>query len=146
MISKKFLQWWLIFVVQAVIISGILFLGGYEFLVNNDITYISFLLVAIWLVTSLVIGYKVFFSKEITEAIWFVAESCMTLGMIGTVIGFIYMLTNNFVEIDPSNIDIMKQVISNMAKGMGTALLTTLCGLISSLFLKIQIINAEAKN
>ena len=81
-----------------------------------------------------------------TDAIWFVSESCMTLGMVGTVIGFMYMLTGNFAEIDPTNVDVMKRTIGDMAQGMGTALLTTLSGLITSLSLKIQIINAEAQH
>lgn len=144
MISKRFLQWWLFFIVQGVIIGGALGIGGYDFLLENDITYISFILIVFWAMVSLVIGLKIFHNKEITESIWFAAESCMTMGMIGTVIGFIYMLTNNFADIDPNNIEVMKRVISDMAQGMGTALLTTLCGLITSLFLKIQIINAEA--
>lgn len=144
MISRKFLQWWLIFAVQATLIFVALGIGGFDFLLVNDITYLSFVLIFIWLTISMAIGYKIFFNKTITDAFWFAAESCMTIGMVGTVIGFIYMLTNNFSEIDPANIEIMRNVISDMAQGMGTALLTTLAGLISSLFLKTQIIHAEA--
>jgi len=37
----------------------------------------------------------------------------------------------------------MKRVITDMASGMSTALLTTLCGLIASLFVKVQVIIQE---
>jgi hypothetical protein len=66
--------------------------------------------------------------------------------MIGTVTGFMLMLGSSFAEIDPGNIDSMRLVIIDMAAGMGTALLTTLVGLIASLFLKIQIVIQEFKD
>jgi len=53
------------------------------------------------------------------------------------------MLGSSFTEIDPSNIDSMKRVIIDMAAGMSTALLTTLCGLVASLFVKVQVIVQE---
>ena len=37
----------------------------------------------------------------------------------------------------------MREIIGDMATGMGTALLTTLVGLIASLFLKIQLVNQD---
>ena len=63
--------------------------------------------------------------------------------MVGTVTGFMLMLGSSFTNIDPSNVDSMKQVITEMAAGMSTALLTTLCGLIASLFVKVQIVMQE---
>jgi biopolymer transport protein ExbB/TolQ len=63
--------------------------------------------------------------------------------MVGTVIGFMLMLGSSFAEIDPSNVDSMKRVITDMASGMSTALLTTLCGLVASLFVKVQVIIQE---
>jgi biopolymer transport protein ExbB/TolQ len=65
------------------------------------------------------------------------------VGMVGTVIGFMLMLGSSFAEIDPSNVDSMKRVITDMASGMSTALLTTLCGLVASLFVKVQVIIQE---
>lgn len=144
--TQKFLTWWLIFSTQVVLINLALFLfPGFQFLIENDITYISFIILVVFLFASLFVGWKVYTKSDQFEGPWFSAESCMTLGMIGTVIGFIYMLSNNFADIDPQNITIMKKVIGDMAQGMGTALLTTLVGLISSLCVKVQIIVAEYK-
>ena len=89
------------------------------------------------------VGYKVWNQEEDFDKPWFVAESCMTVGMIGTVIGFILMLGSSFQEIDPSNIESMRKVIVDMAAGMSTALLTTLCGLLAGLFIKVQIVMQE---
>ena len=68
----------------------------------------------------------------------------MSLGMIGTVTGFIFMLVATFDNLDPSNIDSMKDAIGNMATGMSTALLTTLAGLLGSLAIKLQLVNQDA--
>ena len=40
----------------------------------------------------------------------------------------------------------MKEVISEMAKGMSTALLTTLSGLLATLFLRVQLVIADLNN
>jgi biopolymer transport protein ExbB/TolQ len=54
------------------------------------------------------------------------------------------MLVATFNNLDPSNIDSMKDAISNMATGMSTALLTTLAGLLGSLAVKLQLVNQDA--
>lgn len=142
--SKIFMYWWLMFTVQLVILGVILSFGGLRFLLATDFTYISFITLTVWLATNIRIGTLIYYDKQLTDTVWFAAESCMTLGMIGTVTGFIYMLSTSFVDIDPSNIDSMRGVISDMASGMGTALLTTFVGLVTSLSLKIQITHAES--
>jgi biopolymer transport protein ExbB/TolQ len=68
----------------------------------------------------------------------------LSLGMIGTVAGFILMLGDTFGSIDTTNQDSLKDALSNMALGMSTALYTTLVGLILSQALKIQLVNLES--
>ena len=60
---------------------------------------------ALWIGTSAVIGYPVTQVKQITTH-RFVAESCMTVGMIGTVIGFILMLGSSFAGLDPATLKV----------------------------------------
>ena len=74
---------------------------------------------------------------------WFIAESLLGLGMIGTVTGFLLMLGNAFENIDVSNTETLQNALTQMALGMSTALYTTLIGLICSLILKIQLVNYE---
>ena len=75
---------------------------------------------------------------------WFISEILLSLGMIGTVAGFILMLGDTFGSIDTANQDSLKDALSNMALGMSTALYTTLVGLILSQALKIQLVNLES--
>ena len=81
--------------------------------------------------------------KEDLSVGWFIAESCLVLGLIGTVAGFIIMLGTAFVDIDVSNIDSMQKALSQMSIGMSAALYTTLMGLLSSLVIKLQLVNIE---
>lgn len=65
---------------------------------------------------------------------WFLVDLMMKLGFLGTVIGFIAMLGSvaDTAEIDVS---IMQRVLKQMSYGMGTALYTTLAGLIGAILL-----------
>ena len=143
--TKTFLQWWLFFVLQLIILGASYIYKVHIYILNNDQTYISFILIAIWLATSMRIGYKLL--KKITtsnERYWFVAETCMAIGMMGTVLGFILMLgSSDLGSIDPSDVEGMKNVIGHLARGMATALLTTLTGLIVSVSLRTQLMIGE---
>ena len=145
--TKTFLQWWLFFVLQIIILGASYVYELHLYILNNDQTYISFVLIGIWLLTSMRIGYKL--KKEITtsnEKFWFIAETCMAIGMMGTVLGFILMLGgSNLASIDPTDVEGMKNVIGQLARGMATALLTTLTGLIVSVSLRTQLMIGEGE-
>ena len=69
---------------------------------------------------------------------WFISDFVLTIGMIGTVSGFLIMLTGAFAGVDIGDEEAMKSVLEKMSKGMSTALYTTLFGLICGGLLKIQ--------
>jgi hypothetical protein len=140
--NKEFLQWWLVFVLQVIAFGVAYYHELHLYALAHDQTYLSSVLFVIWLVTSIKIGLRIFKkTKTSTEPYWYVAETCMSIGMIGTVLGFILMLDgSNLASIDPSNIQSMKTVIGQLAEGMATALLTTLMGLIVSIALRAQLI------
>jgi biopolymer transport protein ExbB/TolQ len=77
-----------------------------------------------------------------TEIAWFVSELCLSLGMIGTVIGFIQMLAG-FSSLNIGNVSSMQSLVVNMGYGMATALYTTLAGLIFGNILKIEAFDIE---
>ena len=144
--TQKFLIWWLVAVVQVIAVGISIFYGIIPFLIENDVTRLSFVIFTMWFFSTASIGYKIYNNEDDFDKPWFVAESCMTVGMIGTVIGFMFMLGSSFQQIDPSNIESMRQVIVDMASGMSTALLTTLCGLLAGLFIKVQIVMQEQED
>jgi len=138
--NKRFLVWWLIVVMQLIALGAAVYYNAIPFLIENDSTRLSFAIIIMWGFATASIGYRSYKGRDDFKTPWFVGESCMTVGMVGTVIGFMLMLGSSFAEIDPSNIDSMKRVITDMAAGMSTALLTTLAGLVASLFVKVQVI------
>lgn len=146
MITKKLSLWWLMFVLQVVFFAIGVSYNLHIYFWLNDYTYISELIVAIWAIFSMHIGYNTYKGIESNEASWFAADSCMTLGMLGTVIGFVVMLADTFTAIDPQNIESMRAAIAAMSAGMSTALLTTLAGLVCALFLKMQLVNQDSGN
>jgi hypothetical protein len=141
--TKAFLKWWLAVVLQLAVMGVSVFYGYHNFVLENDSTFLSGLILLVWLVTTIFIGKYAYQRKENFEVQWFSAETCMTIGMIGTVVGFLMMLGDSFGHLDPKNTEQMRQVIAEMAIGLSVALLTTLNGLIASLFLKIQMIVVE---
>ena len=65
--------------------------------------------------------------------------------MIGTVAGFIFMLSTAFATVDVSNVNSLQNVLTKMSAGMGTALYTTAAGLVASAFLKLQYFNFSSE-
>jgi len=112
-----------------------------------DQTKLSFVILLVWFISSISVLYKIFKPYNINEELlWFTSESMITLGLIGTVSGFLLMLYSAFEGIDVNDINSLTESLNQMATGMSTALTTTLVGLISSLHLKVQLMLLESHN
>ncbi len=146
----KFLRWWLFACLTGLIAVVANYFGFFQELYTNDATKISFFIIVIYAFSTLYVGkltYNQTKNKSIKSGLntsWFISEILLSLGMIGTVAGFILMLGDTFGSIDTANQDSLKDALSNMALGMSTALYTTLVGLILSQALKIQLVNLES--
>ncbi len=68
---------------------------------------------------------------------WFAADMMLKLGLLGTIVGFIFML-GSVSNISDFDVATMQKVLKHMSNGMGTALYTTLAGLVCSLFASLQ--------
>ena len=149
------LRWWLFFAVAS-LGTVALSLSGVIHKVNQaDFTKISFLIYAVFAIFTIRTGIETYClcreDKVTNQHIaiyykkcdigWFVSDMLLTLGMIGTVAGFIYMLDTSFSEMDPQNVISMQGVLAKMGAGMSTALYTTAAGLVCSLLLKLQLYN-----
>jgi len=152
-----FLKWWLFMsaiMASSVLLAGLGLLGT---LWEKDATKLSFVLLGLFAVMSGWCGYKtwrlsVFIDSNKTEPYliekiehlmevgWFTSDLCLTIGMMGTVIGFIMML-GGFANIDINDMATVQGLIKGLGVGMSTALYTTLTGLICSALLKIQYFN-----
>ena len=146
---KSLLKWWLIFCLTLVGMCTCVYFNIHKELYAADVTRLSFLIISIFSCTSVWIGmktYKVGIQQDYNQQSnvgWFISESCLALGMVGTVTGFLIMLGTAFANVDVSNAVTLQQALSDMATGMSTALWTTLVGLVCSLIIKVQLVNLE---
>ena len=146
---KSVLKWWLIFCITLLGLCTCIYFNIHKDLYAADVTRLSFLIISIFICTSVWIGtktYKVGIQQDYdqkSDVGWFISESCLALGMVGTVTGFLIMLGTAFENVDVTNAATLQQALSDMATGMSTALWTTLVGLVSSLIIKVQLVNFE---
>ena len=75
--------------------------------------------------------------KSPHEIGWFTADVMIKMGLLGTIVGFILMLgsVSNITDFDITTI---QKILSYMSSGMGTALYTTLAGLVCSMLAATQ--------
>lgn len=144
------LRWLLIFMLIA-LGSVIMYLAGFIERINAaDVTKLSFVIYVIFMLFTLRVGSDAWKLSKMghasakallprQESAWFVSDMLLTIGMIGTVIGFIYMLGMSFGEIRMDNVETVRASLVRMGAGMSTALYTTAAGLICSLILKLQV-------
>jgi hypothetical protein len=148
------LKWWLFLCVQALVFFTAYKFNFFNELLEKDPTKLSFFILFILVLATFLIGCKIFLytrrgvgKKEHAlndiNAYWFTGEACLALGLVGTVLGFIIMLGSTFGGLDVSDTTSMQNALVKMSIGMSTALYTTLVGLLSSLSIKVQLINFE---
>lgn len=146
-----FLRWWFIISLSTcgLIIGGVL--GLYDYILQVDATYLSFVALALFVAMSIFVGYLSWtarngnqdFSKHLAFC-WFTAELMLGFGMMGTLIGFLIMLQGAFGGgLDLANTATTQQALTKMATGFATAGIVTIVGLACSMLLKAQLINLE---
>ena len=139
-----FLKWWLFITTITLGVTYAHFGGFFHMLWDADTTKLSFLLLFIFSFMSVWCGYKtwrlsLFIDSKKTEKYtvekierlmevgWFASDLCLSIGMMGTVIGFIMMLSG-FSSVDVSDMTTVQDMIKGLGSGMSTALYTTLVG------------------
>jgi hypothetical protein len=73
---------------------------------------------------------------------WFVSDLLLKLGLIGTIVGFVFML-GSVAGAGSLEADAIQEVLARMSTGMGTALFTTLAGLTGSIVVGLQYLVAD---
>jgi len=153
---KRLLRWWLFISLTLILAFAFYYFGLFAEVWDKDRTKLSFLIMFLFFVTSIHCGRETIkvsnalegnIAKNEINSIdwrgnqeigWFISDTVLTIGMIGTVSGFLLMLTGAFAGVDLSDEVAMQNVLEKMSKGMSTALYTTLFGLICGSLLKIQ--------
>lgn len=144
-----FLQWWLIFTFICVVSIITYHSGLASEIWFKDSSMLSYATFGIFLACSAYCGRlshqicrkscksMVHSYKSSAEVGWFVSELCLTLGMMGTIVGFIMMLSG-FNSLDIQNATTIQSLLSQLGLSMATALYTTIVGLVTGSILKLQ--------
>ena len=155
---KTFTKW---FLVNAVVITAIFFAeqnNAISTIIKNDLSYISILIMGLYLFVSGYTGRLCYLSdkmskksselrakeKQFLEARsnigWFSAEHFFSLGLLGTIIGLIISTHGSLDSSMP-----LSQIVAGLKKGLNTAFYTTVCGIIFSLPLQVQLMILKFK-
>jgi len=105
----------------------------------DDVTMITSVLSLIYVVTTALIGYVAYtkdFASKIVDACWFLSEQMLALGMLGTVVGFIYLLSSGITSASVTDPTSLATLLANMSVGLGIALYTNAVGILASLVTK----------
>ena len=136
----KFLFWWLTICLTSLFVYLMYDFGLLIPFYVKDVTMLTYFITILFVTTSCSIGYKNLVQSKSYDIEWFISDIVLTLGMIGTIIGFILMLSGTFDTLQIANVESVRLLIASMSKGLYTALNTTLAGLISSALLKTQLV------
>ena len=155
---KVFLRWLLLlaFIGNSIIIAVVL--GFHETLFSTSIgSVIGSIIFTLFVAVSLRLGMDSFTLSSIvkneepdhphvmrlrnhTTIGNFVGGVCMAVGMVGTILGIRTLLTG-FDTVEAGNHESVKALMETVASGFGTALDTTLIGLMCSILLSVQCFN-----
>jgi len=154
---KPFLRWWGIFTLSMVGFFLCRNYGFTDYCIAEDASYICITVFWLYMLQSMLCCRATYqFCKQtvstaVTKAQldlgWFVSELCLNLGLLGTLIGFVMMLSG-FRTLSIDDPSTSQALLTQLGKSMATALLTTVTGLVCGMVLKFQYfnLNSEVEN
>tara|TARA_R110002167_G_scaffold58891_1_gene166866 strand:+ start:245 stop:703 length:459 start_codon:yes stop_codon:yes gene_type:complete len=138
-----------LFLLNAVILTGLVFAefqGALSLIVRNDASYISILIMSLYVGMTLFIGTLAYKSDVVnqegkdkllkqSEAAYFTADHMFTLGLLGTIIGLCIATSGSLVD----NLSVT-EIVAGLKTGLNVSFYTTLCGIVFSLLLQLQLL------
>jgi hypothetical protein len=144
---KRFLEWWMLLLIQLSGLGISYYFGLFQYVWENDVTKLSVIILGLWFVMTIKCGIHAYQYDKGTITLqtlnqkfdsgWFTSDQCLSMGMLGTVIGFLIMMGS----MDISNTDpkAIQEMLKTMSLGMATALITTAVGMIFGNLIKLQL-------
>lgn len=124
-------------------------------IIENDLSRISILIISLYVIVSGYIGRLCYLADKINEKKeeeakdflkkraqvgWFAAEHFFSLGLLGTIIGLVIATEGNL----DSSLQ-TSQIVAGLKEGLNTAFYTTVCGIVFSLPLQVQLMILKFK-
>lgn len=136
---KPFYIWWVTNLAVATGVFWVYHQGIIQKIWYDDVTMITSALAILYVITTGLIGYIAYtkdYASKLVDACWFLSEQMLALGMLGTVIGFIYLLSSGITSASVTDPTSLAGLLANMSVGLGIALYTNAVGILASLISK----------
>ncbi len=145
-----FTKW---FLLNSLVVTAVFFVeqkGLVSAAIKNDLSHISILIMALYVAVSAYVGKLCFLADKINkdkeqeakrhlskraELGWFAAEHFFSLGLLGTIIGLVIATEGSLDSSLPTS-----QIVAGLKEGLNTAFYTTVCGIVFSLPLQVQLL------
>ncbi len=152
---NTFTKW---FLINAVMGTAVFFAeqkGAVSTVIKNDLSYISILIMALYVGVSIYVGRLCYLADKInkkreddareyllkrSDLGWFSAEHFFSLGLLGTIIGLIFATRGSLDSSLP-----VADIVAGLKEGLNTAFYTTVCGIVFSLPLQVQLVILKFK-
>lgn len=137
--SKSFNIWLLTFLLQSIFLATAGYFGFFKMLWIYDITFLGFLACTLWLAASITVGMRAYGYKMAEDWQWFTSEQFMYIGLLGTSIGIVHGL-NSLEGLNPAETAATMSKMLQFVSGIAAALLVTITTIVTSSFMKIQLV------
>jgi hypothetical protein len=143
---NTFTKWFLLVAVTG---TGLFFAeakGAISLIVQNDKSYLALLIMLLFVVMTIRVGHLSFhadvakdnekddLSKK-AELGWFTAEHFFSFGLLGTIIGLVLATGGSLDGSSP-----VSEIVAGLKTGLNTAFYTTICGIVFSILLQLQLL------
>lgn len=152
--KRLFLRWSLFSSIVLVALMISYEVGWISLVYSMDGTKLSFIILAVFGVAAFYCGQLCWQADELSESrnisqekvkdleiksehVWFASGICEKLGLTGTVLGFVMMLSG-FIGFDGADPQSAQNLVKHLSSGMSTAFTTTLVGVICNIILSVQ--------
>ncbi len=152
-----FTKWILL---NSVMITSLFFAeqkGALSTIIKNDLSHISLFIMFLYVCTSIFVGKLCYLSDKLSKDSrklkkeinyltkradigWFAAEHFFSLGLLGTIVGLVIATEGSLDSSMP-----LAEIVSGLKEGLNTAFYTTVCGIVFSLPLQVQLMILKFK-
>ena len=145
-----FIKW---FLLNAVFLTALFFAeskGAISLMVKSDVSYLTIVIMTLYVIVSIVVGRLCYLADKgacsrssltkRAEVGWFAAEHFFSLGLLGTVFGLCGATATSLNEGTE-----ISDIVSGLKTGLNTAFYTTICGIVFSLPLQVQLMILKFK-
>tara|TARA_Y100000593_G_scaffold35861_1_gene70008 strand:- start:7288 stop:7746 length:459 start_codon:yes stop_codon:yes gene_type:complete len=146
-----FVKW---FLLNSVLFTAIYFAeqkDAFSVMIKNDASHLTIVIMALYVGLTLLIGHLSFHAdvarekdkkvlRKKSEIGWFCAEHFFSLGLLGTIIGLCIATQGSL-----SGSSEVSQIVAGLKHGLNTAFYTTICGIVFSLLLQIQLMMLKSE-